>query len=120
MLILAIDSTAKIGSAALMRDGVVLGEITLNTGNTHSETLLPSVEFLLRAANLTVSEIDVFACASGPGSFTGVRIGAATVKGLAFGRGACCPRSGASPSHPPGGGGEEGPRSCGGGRAGCC
>ena len=90
MLILAIDSTAKISSAALLRDGTPLGEVTLNTGNTHSETLLPSVEFLLSSARLTVADIDVFACAVGPGSFTGVRIGAATIKGLAFGRGQCC------------------------------
>lgn len=90
MLILAVDSTAKISSAALVRDGVTLGELTLNTGNTHSETLLPSVEFMLRASRLTVADIDFFACAVGPGSFTGVRIGTATVKGLAFGRGACC------------------------------
>ncbi len=88
MLILAIDSTAKICSAALVRDGKVLGEVTLDTGNTHSETLLPSVEFLLRSCRLSVGDVDIFACAAGPGSFTGVRIGAATVKGLAFGRGA--------------------------------
>lgn len=73
-----------------MRDGSLLGEITLGTGYTHSETLLPSVEFLLGASKLTVSDVDIFACASGPGSFTGVRIGAATIKGLAFGRSACC------------------------------
>ena len=90
MLILAIDSTAKISTAALMRDGLLLGEITLGTGYTHSETLLPSVEFLLSASKLKVSDVDIFACASGPGSFTGVRIGTATIKGLAFGRGACC------------------------------
>lgn len=90
MLILAVDSTAKISSAALMLDGKVLGEVTLDTGNTHSETLLPAVEFLIGAAHLTVGDIDVFACAVGPGSFTGVRIGAATIKGLAFGRGGCC------------------------------
>ncbi len=88
MLILAIDSTAKICSAALVRDKKTLGEITLDTGNTHSETLLPSVEFLLRSCRLSVGDVDIFACAAGPGSFTGVRIGAATVKGLAFGRGA--------------------------------
>lgn len=90
MLILAVDSTAKISSAALVKDGKVLGEVTLDTGNTHSETLLPAVEFLLDAARLTVGDIDVFTCAAGPGSFTGVRIGAATIKGLAFGRGECC------------------------------
>lgn len=90
MLILAIDSTAKEASAALCRDGVAVGEINLRAGNTHSEQLLPAVDFLLRASGLTPADIDVFACAAGPGSFTGVRIGAATVKGLAFGRGRCC------------------------------
>ncbi len=90
MLILSIDSTAKEASAALYKDGVTLGEINLNSGYTHSEALLPAVEFLLRSAKLTPDHVDVFACAAGPGSFTGVRIGAATVKGLAFGRGCCC------------------------------
>ncbi len=90
MLILAIDSTAKDASAALCRDGHLLGQVDLRSGNTHSEQLLPAIEFLLRASNLSLADADVFACASGPGSFTGVRIGAATVKGLAFGRGKCC------------------------------
>ncbi len=98
MLILAVDSTAKISSAALVRDCKTIGEISLDTGNTHSETLLPSVEFLLRAARLSVPDVDIFACAVGPGSFTGVRIGTATVKGLAFGRGACCVPVGTLPS----------------------
>ena len=90
MLILSLDSTAKEASAALFRDGRLLGEISLNSGYTHSESLLPSLEFLLSSAKLTPNDVDVFAAAVGPGSFTGVRIGAATVKGLAFGRGACC------------------------------
>lgn len=91
MLILSIDSTAKEASAALLHDGKWLGEINLNSGYTHSEALLPAVEFLLTSAKLTPSDVDVFACAAGPGSFTGVRIGAATIKGLAFGRGnSCC------------------------------
>ena len=90
MLILAIDSTAKTAAAALVRDGVSIGSVTLDAGNTHSETLLPAVEFLLSSTYLTVCNIDVFACAVGPGSFTGVRIGTATAKGLAFGRGDVC------------------------------
>lgn len=90
MLILAIDSTAKEASAAIYRDGAAVGEIDLRSGNTHSEQLLPAIDFLLRASGLSPADADVFACASGPGSFTGVRIGAATVKGLAFGRGKCC------------------------------
>lgn len=90
MLILSLDSTAKEASAALYRDGKLLGEINLNSGYTHSESLLPSLEFLLSSAKLMPNDVDVFAAAVGPGSFTGVRIGAATVKGLSFGRGKCC------------------------------
>ncbi len=90
MMILSLDSTAKTCAAALTNGESLLGEVTLGSGYTHSETLLPSVEFLLRASRLTVADVDVFSCAVGPGSFTGVRIGAATVKGLAFGRGRVC------------------------------
>ena len=85
MKILSLDSTALVASVALCEDEKLLGEITLNNGNTHSETLLPMVEFLLERLALTTDDIDMFAASKGPGSFTGVRIGAATVKGLAFG-----------------------------------
>ncbi len=90
MLILALDSTATSGSVALCEDGTLLAEFTVNTGNTHSDTLLPMVEHALAVTGRTVDDIDLFACTAGPGSFTGVRIGAATVKGLAFGRGKPC------------------------------
>ena len=56
-----------------------------NNGNTHSETILPMIEQALASAGLEISDIDLFACSGGPGSFTGVRIGVATLKGLAFG-----------------------------------
>ena len=85
MLILALESTAAIASAALMRDGRLLAQASLNSGNTHSTTLLPMTENLLTSCGLTAADVDLFACTAGPGSFTGVRIGAATVKGLAFG-----------------------------------
>lgn len=84
MKILALDSTAIIASVALCEDERLLGEFTLQNGNTHSETLLPMIESLLRFHRLSVDEIDLFAASAGPGSFTGVRIGAATIKGLAF------------------------------------
>ncbi|MBQ9784625.1 MAG: tRNA (adenosine(37)-N6)-threonylcarbamoyltransferase complex dimerization subunit type 1 TsaB [Clostridia bacterium] len=84
MKILALDSTALVGSVALCEDAERLGEITLNNGNTHSETLLPMVEFLLSRFDMTPDDVDLFAASAGPGSFTGVRIGAATIKGLAF------------------------------------
>ena len=90
MLILALDSTAVVGSVALCRDEKVIASFTVKNGNTHSETLLPMVEAVLRSANVRACDVDLFACSTGPGSFTGVRIGTATVKGLAFGRDVCC------------------------------
>lgn len=84
MIILAIDSTAVSGSVAICRDKELLCEFTLNVGITHSQTLLPMVEASLKMCGLNVSDIDLFACDEGPGSFTGVRIGVATIKGLAF------------------------------------
>ncbi len=90
MIILAIDSTAVSGSVAIVKDGMLVAEFTLNTGNTHSETLLPMVENVLLASGLDVGDVDVFACSEGPGSFTGVRIGASTIKGLAFNTGKPC------------------------------
>lgn len=84
MKILALDSTATVASVALCEDTRLLGEYTVNNGNTHSETLLPMVESLLSLFSLTANDIDLFAASAGPGSFTGVRIGAATLKGLAF------------------------------------
>lgn len=90
MLILALDSTALVGSVALCDNEHLLAECTLNTGNTHSETLLPTVEFVLKACGVSVNEIDLFACTIGPGSFTGVRIGAATIKGIAFAKDKPC------------------------------
>ena len=90
MIILAIDSTAASGSVAICRDEELLCEFTLNAGITHSETLLPMVESALKVCSLSVDDVDLFACDEGPGSFTGVRIGAATVKGLAFNKGKPC------------------------------
>ena len=84
MKLLALDSTARVASVALCDGGDLLGEFTINNGNTHSETLLPMIEFLLKQFDMRVSDVDAFAVSAGPGSFTGVRIGAATVKGLAF------------------------------------
>lgn len=85
MKILSLDTSAVVASVAVSEDLTPLAEYTLNNGNTHSETLLPMVESALDALSLKVSDVDLFALSAGPGSFTGVRIGAATVKGLAFG-----------------------------------
>ncbi len=90
MIILALDSTAQTGAVALCRDEKLVASFTLNTGNTHSETLLPSVEAVLKLGDVTVDDVDLFAISKGPGSFTGVRIGAATVKGMAFGKDKPC------------------------------
>ena len=90
MLILALDSTAQVGSVALCEDETLIAEYTINTGHTHSETLLPMVESVLKVAGYTVDDVDLFVCTAGPGSFTGVRIGAATIKGIAFGKGKPC------------------------------
>lgn len=90
MLILALDSTAVAASVALCDGEKMLANYTINLGNTHSDTLLPMVEAVLKAAKITASDIDLFAASVGPGSFTGVRIGTATVKGLAFGKDKPC------------------------------
>ncbi len=90
MKILAIDSTAVVGSCAVLEDEKLLSLFTVNNGNTHSETLLPMIEASLKRLGMTPNEIDIFALSEGPGSFTGVRIGAATIKGLAFGKDKPC------------------------------
>jgi len=90
MKILAIDSTAEVASVSICEDRTPIAVYTVRNGNTHSQTLLPMVEAALKHSALTVSDVDLFAASEGPGSFTGVRIGAATLKGLAFGRGLPC------------------------------
>lgn len=86
MLILSLDSTAVAASAALTENDRPLASFQLENGHTHSKTLLPMVKALFDVTGHTVNDVDLFACSIGPGSFTGVRIGAATVKGLAFGK----------------------------------
>lgn len=86
MKILALDSCMNTSSVALLEDDRLIALYTVNTNNTHSETLLPMIKELLRSADTSVDEIDAYAVSYGPGSFTGVRIGVATVKGLSFGR----------------------------------
>ncbi len=90
MLILSLDSSAVAGSVALCDGERLLAEYTVNLGNTHSETLLPMIEHILKLSGHTADDIDIFACSEGPGSFTGIRIGAATIKGLAFSTGKPC------------------------------
>ena len=85
MLILGLETTAAAASCALCRDGEMLAMDYQRSKLTHSSTLLPMVQEMLAHAQLTIQELDAIAVAQGPGSFTGVRIGVATVKGLCWG-----------------------------------
>ncbi len=84
MRILAIDTTATIAAGAICDGDKLITEFTVRTTLTHSETMLPMIKSMLETAKMDVSDIDIFACSAGPGSFTGVRIGVSTIKGLAF------------------------------------
>ena len=84
MLILAFESSARAGSVALVEDGRLLSQYSQCSGLTHSRTLLPMAEDMLKNAELSLDKVDLFAVAHGPGSFTGIRIGVSTVKGLAW------------------------------------
>ncbi|MBN2514680.1 MAG: tRNA (adenosine(37)-N6)-threonylcarbamoyltransferase complex dimerization subunit type 1 TsaB [Deltaproteobacteria bacterium] len=84
MITLAVDTATKTASVALLEGTTILGESFLNIGKNHGETLLPEIMALLTRNSITIDEIDLFAVTLGPGSFTGLRIGASTVKGLAF------------------------------------
>lgn len=84
MRILAIDSSAISASAAVLEDDKLLGEFFINTRQTHSQTLMPMVENVLKYTNVPLTGIDLFAVSAGPGSFTGVRIGVACIKGMAM------------------------------------
>ena len=90
MKILGIDCTAKPASVAVLEDGKVLSSAYTNTGLTHSQTLVPMMESALKDAQLDLSDIERFAINAGPGSFTGVRIGVAALKGLVFSDEANC------------------------------
>ena len=84
MLILAFESSARAASVALVEDGRLISQYSQCSGLTHSRTLLPMAEDMLKNAELTLDKVDLFAVAHGPGSFTGIRIGVSTVKGLAW------------------------------------
>ena len=90
MKILAVDTSAKAASVCLADEDHVIGEFFVNTAVTHSQTLMPMLERLLESAGTAVSDLDAVAVSAGPGSFTGVRIGVAAVKGLAFPDGLPC------------------------------
>jgi len=84
MKILALETSAKAVSAAVTENGKVLCSGYQDTGLTHSRTLMPIVEHILKNTGLTCADIDAIAVAAGPGSFTGIRIGVSAAKGLAF------------------------------------
>ncbi len=84
MRILSFESSAVSASVCLTDDEKIIAQSYQNCGLTHSRTLLPMAESLLAGCDHSIDDIDAFAIAAGPGSFTGLRIGVATVKGLAF------------------------------------
>ncbi|MCK4502319.1 MAG: tRNA (adenosine(37)-N6)-threonylcarbamoyltransferase complex dimerization subunit type 1 TsaB [Desulfuromonadales bacterium] len=83
MKILALDSSSATGSIALCRDECLVAESLLNVRSTHSEKLLSQIDMLLNEAGWKLADLDLLAVVTGPGSFTGLRIGIATIKGLA-------------------------------------
>lgn len=83
MKILAIDSSGMVACVAVVNDDLVMGEYTVNYKKTHSQTLLPMIDTLVSFLELDIKDFDAIAVTTGPGSFTGLRIGVATAKGLA-------------------------------------
>ncbi len=86
MNILALDTSSLVATVALMNREKLLGEYTINSPMTHSQKLMPIIDGLLSSLDLSMEDIDIIGVSRGPGSFTGVRIGIATVKGLAHSR----------------------------------
>ena len=84
MLILSLDSTASPASVCLYEDDKLLADYYINTGLTHSQTLMCMVESVLNVTGHKTADIDLFSVNNGPGSFTGVRIGVAAIKGMAY------------------------------------
>lgn len=84
MKILAIDTSGANCSVAIIDEEKVICDFNLSIGTTHSETLLPMIDEVCRTSKIDLSEVDVLACGIGPGSFTGLRIGIATIKGFAL------------------------------------
>lgn len=85
MKILAVDTSAVCASVAVTENGKIISLCSTNAGLTHSRTLMPMIDSALKNSETELSSIDYFACANGPGSFTGIRIGISAIKGLADG-----------------------------------
>ena len=82
MTILAIESSSLVASVAITEDDVMIAEYTIDYKKTHSQTLLPMIDEMCRMTDFQLEKIDAIAVSAGPGSFTGLRIGSATAKGL--------------------------------------
>jgi tRNA threonylcarbamoyladenosine biosynthesis protein TsaB len=87
MIILAVDTTTFAGSVALLEKTELLAEINIDSPSTYSERLLPAVDFILKTNGMNIKDIEGFALAAGPGSFTGIRIGLSTVKSFSYASG---------------------------------
>ena len=82
MLILAFDTSGKTAAVAILRDDIIIYDVIINSGLNHSEVLLPAIHQACTQSGIKIGDMDLFACTIGPGSFTGLRIGASTMKGL--------------------------------------
>ena len=90
MLVLAIDTTAVTATAALVDENGIIANFNVNNKLTHSEKLLPMIDAVLTQSGYMINDVELFCVSSGPGSFTGVRIGIAAIKGLAFAKDTPC------------------------------
>ncbi len=84
MIVLAVDTSTSSGSVALLDNDSILGELILGSGTAHSRRLLAGMDYLMKEAALEIEEVELFAISTGPGSFTGLRVGISTIKGLAW------------------------------------
>ncbi|NJD04255.1 MAG: tRNA (adenosine(37)-N6)-threonylcarbamoyltransferase complex dimerization subunit type 1 TsaB [Ruminiclostridium sp.] len=84
MRILAVDTSSAVAAVAIMNERELLGEFILNHKKTHSQKLIPMIDVIMKNLELSPEDIDVYAASSGPGSFTGLRIGITTIKAMAF------------------------------------
>ena len=89
MIILGVDTSAVAAGAAIVKDGKLISETYINTGLTHSQTMLTLIDSALGMADMSIDDIDAFAVSSGPGSFTGIRIGVSAIKGFSYANNKC-------------------------------
>jgi tRNA threonylcarbamoyladenosine biosynthesis protein TsaB len=82
MLTLAFDTSSRTAAVAVLHDDTIIYDSIINTGLNHSELLMPEIDYALRQVRIKISDINLFACTLGPGSFTGLRVGVSTLKGL--------------------------------------